>query len=98
MERIYVNVLTEDVAKAKHLFDRSFNVVSDRKDIIHELPVIILGWEFTKKLIPEASILNHVLDEGIYWVDFPSVSTLAFSSVVKDVLGYQRFLECINAK
>lgn len=98
MEKIYVNVLTEDVAKAKLLFDRRFNVVSDRKDIIQGLPVIILGWEFTKRLIPEASILNGVIDEGIYWAHFPSVDTLTFSSMVRDVLEHQRFLECINAK
>lgn len=98
MEKIYVNVLTEDVAKAKLLFDQSFNVVSDWKDIIQGLPVIILGWEFTKKLIPDASILDHVIDDGIHWVHFPSDNTKMFVSVVKEVLDYQRFLEVVNAK
>lgn len=96
MNKLEVNILTEDVAKAKLLFDCRFNVVSDRKDIIAGKPVIILGWEFTKQLIPEASILKNELDEGIYWAHFPWIDTKSFSAVVMKVMNYSNFLEVMN--
>ncbi len=35
--------------------------------IVTDLPTIIIGWELTKKLFPEASILKKKIKDGVYW-------------------------------
>ena len=87
MGEIYVNVLTEDVTKAKTLFDRHFNVVSESKDFIDGKPVIILGWQLAKKLYPEASILNYVLDNNVFWTYYPYDNTSAFYRTVSEAVS-----------
>lgn len=44
-----------------------FKTTMDLSDIVDTAPTLIIGWEKTKKLFPEANILNWKIDENTYW-------------------------------
>lgn len=98
MRKIYVNVLTDDVEKAKLFFDSRFNVVSDEKDFMEGRPVLILGWELAKKLYPkEVSILTYRIKPGVLWTFEPGVRTSAFCSTVGEILSGELWVEMMRA-
>jgi len=57
------NVLTTEK------FDENtyYNVVSDEHDLIEGIPTLIIGWEKTKELYPDASILDWKVKDDVYW-------------------------------
>ena len=61
--RYIANILTD-----KKFNDCKFyNVVSKKEDIIVGLPTLVIGWEFTKALYPEANIISWEIDKDTYW-------------------------------
>jgi hypothetical protein len=44
-----------------------FNVVSDKANLIEDIPTLVIGWEYTKLNYPQANILEWQIDKTIYW-------------------------------
>jgi hypothetical protein len=44
-----------------------YNVVSTKKELIEGIPTLVIGWEYTKKLYPNANILNWEIGDDIFW-------------------------------
>lgn len=44
-----------------------FNIVDNKDNIIKGLPTLIIGWELTKSLFPNASILDWKINEEWFW-------------------------------
>jgi hypothetical protein len=57
------NILTDEPFSEAELY----NVVQDRDSLISDIPTLIVGWEKTKELYPEASIIEWKVDENVYW-------------------------------
>lgn len=87
------NVLT-----VEHFEDHTYyNVVSNPKNLIDNIPTLIVGWETAKELHPEASILNWKIDNNTYWTygkrvkrekneaDIKAFKELVMSRAVKNI-------------
>ena len=61
--KFIANILTDKPFKDNDLY----NVVSDKNNLIDGIPTLVVGWEYTKKLYPEASILNWEVGNNVYW-------------------------------
>jgi len=57
------NIVTKTIFEDKGYY----NVVSDIKDIITDIPTLIIGWGLTKSFFPNANILEHRINSNIYW-------------------------------
>jgi hypothetical protein len=57
------NILTDEPFSEAELY----NVVQDRDSLISDIPTLIVGWEKTKELYPDASIIEWKVDENVYW-------------------------------
>lgn len=57
------NILTNKPFNDKELF----NIVDDKGKLISDIPTLVIGWEFTKSLYPEADILDWEIRPGLYW-------------------------------
>lgn len=61
--KFIANILTDKPFKDNDLY----NVVSDKNNLMDGIPTLVVGWEYTKKLYPEASILNWEVGNNVYW-------------------------------
>ena len=52
-------------------FEKEFKVSTTIEDIIPNLPTIIIGWDTTKDIITEASILHKQIKENLCWTFTP---------------------------
>jgi hypothetical protein len=57
------NILTDKQFSDNELY----NVVSERDKLISGIPTLVIGWGYTKKMYPEANILNWKIDEDTFW-------------------------------
>ena len=57
------NILTNKPFEDKELY----NVTGDLDLLVDGIPTLIVGWEYTKKIRPEANILSWQIDENTYW-------------------------------
>lgn len=61
--RFIANILTN-----RKFEDSDFyNVVSKKDDLIDNIPTLVIGWELTKTLYPEANIISWEIDDNTYW-------------------------------
>ena len=60
------NILTEEPLGAI-VGGVLYNIVSKEEELLPELPTLIIGWEKTKELYPEASIIEWVVADNVYW-------------------------------
>ncbi len=44
-----------------------YNVVSEYTSLIPGIPTLIIGWEMTKELYPDASIIEWEVEDNVYW-------------------------------
>lgn len=44
-----------------------YNIVPKQEDLIPGIPTLIIGWEKTKELYPNASIIEWSVVENVYW-------------------------------
>lgn len=57
------NILTD-----KNFTDSElYNVVSSKDKLIGDIPTLIIGWGYTKKMYPEANILDWKINDNIFW-------------------------------
>ena len=61
--RIIANILTD----RKFELCEFYNIVSRKEDLIENIPTLVIGWEFTKTLYPEANIISWEIDKDTYW-------------------------------
>lgn len=57
------NILTDK----KFTDSELYNVVSSKDKLIGDIPTLIIGWGYTKKMYPEANILNWKINDNIFW-------------------------------
>lgn len=61
--RYIANILT----KSKVKFGRLFNKTEQKENLIDGIPTLIIGWELTREIYPEADILDWRIDDTTYW-------------------------------
>ena len=61
--RYIANILT----KSKVKFGRLFNKTQQKETLIDGIPTLIIGWELTREIYPEADILDWRIDDTTYW-------------------------------
>ena len=57
------NILTDK----KFTDSELYNVVSSKDKLIGDIPTLIIGWGYTKKMYPEANILDWKINDNIFW-------------------------------
>lgn len=57
------NILTDEPFAESELY----NVVRDHNSIVPDIPTLIIGWDKTKELYPDASIIEWKVVENVYW-------------------------------
>lgn len=57
------NILTDK----KFVDNNLYNVVDDKNKLINNIPTLVIGWEYTKKMFPNANILNWEIDRNTFW-------------------------------
>lgn len=58
------------------------------KDVpTNELPTLIIGWELTKSLYPEASILRKKIKDNLYWTFSPTEKRSIFETDLKKYIN-----------
>lgn len=61
--RYIANIITN----SKIEISSFFNVTSDITKVDINLPTLIIGWGEVKKIYPEQNILEHQINENLYW-------------------------------
>ena len=61
--RFLANILTEK----KFPNEGIYNVVSNKSELIDNIPTLVIGWEFTKINYPEVNILDWEINPTTYW-------------------------------
>lgn len=61
--RIIANILTDKNFESCDFY----NIVSQKEDLLENIPTLVIGWEFTKTLYPEANIISWEIDKDTYW-------------------------------
>jgi len=57
------NILTDGLFEN----DGLYNVVKEPSGLIRGIPTLVIGWEKTRVLYPEASIIEWKIDDDTYW-------------------------------
>jgi hypothetical protein len=57
------NILTDK----KFTDSELYNVVNSKDKLIGDIPTLIIGWGYTKKMYPEANILDWKINDNIFW-------------------------------
>ena len=58
------------------------------KDVpTNDLPTLIIGWELTKSLYPEASILRKKIKDNLYWTFSPTEKRSIFETDLKKYIN-----------
>ena len=63
MMRYIANILTDEPFTAGDFY----NIVNDAEKLVNGIPTLIVGWEKTKKLYPDASIIEWQVEDNVYW-------------------------------
>ena len=57
------NILTTEPFEAGELY----NIVQEPGSLIFDIPTLIVGWEKTKELYPDASIIEWKVKDNVFW-------------------------------
>ena len=57
------NIISKEMVDAPYFI----NVTGDTANLVHGIPTLVVGWETTKELFPEANILKKQLDHDTWW-------------------------------
>ena len=88
------NILTDEHFEAGELF----NVVQDPGSLVDGIPTLIVGWENTKKLYPDASIIEFNITGDTYWTYGKYEKRDRFEVNVKRFqdLAFKKFVESLK--
>lgn len=88
------NILTEDPFNEGEFY----NVVRDKCDLVDGIPTLIIGWEKTKELYPDASIIEWEVADNVYWTYGKYERRDKFETFTKKFndLALKKFIESVN--
>jgi hypothetical protein len=88
------NILTDEPFSEAELY----NVVRDYDSIISDIPTLIIGWEKTKELYPDASIIEWNVDENVYWTYGKYERRDKYEINVKKFqdLAFKKYIDSVN--
>ena len=88
------NILTDEPFSEAELY----NVVRDHDSIISDIPTLIIGWEKTKELYPDASIIEWNVDENVYWTYGKYERRDKYEINVKKFqdLAFKKYIDSVN--
>jgi hypothetical protein len=68
-----------------------------QKESNNQLPTLFIGWEATKKLLPETSILNKKIKDNLYWTFSSTEKRTIFENDLKSFItkSHQDFIKNI---
>lgn len=61
--RKIANILAEKTS----INEPIYNIAHRKDELIEGIPTLVIGWEFTKSMYPEANIIEWKIDENTYW-------------------------------
>lgn len=61
--KFIANILTDKNIS----FNELYNVVKTKDNIINGIPTLVIGWEYTKNMYPNANILDWEVEKNVYW-------------------------------
>jgi len=88
------NILTDEQFETGELF----NVVQDPGSLVDGIPTLIVGWEKTKELYPDASIIEFNITGDTYWTYGKYEKRDRFEANVKRFqdLAFKKFVETLK--
>lgn len=88
------NILTKDYFEPFELY----NIVSEPDKLISGIPTLVVGWETTKELYPDASIIEWKVDENVYWTYGKYERRDKYEANVKKFndLALKKFIDSVN--
>lgn len=77
-----------------------YNVVDKKEDLIINIPTLVIGWEFTKTLYPNANIISWEIEDDIYWTFNNRERRQSYEEIIVKFkkLVVNRFIKSINYK
>lgn len=57
------NILTDK----KFIDNDLYNVVSNKEELVDNIPTLVIGWGYTKEQYPNANILDWEIEKNIFW-------------------------------
>lgn len=94
--RYIANILTDKKFEEVEFY----NIVSKKEDLIINLPTLVIGWEFTKTLYPNANIVSWEIDENTYWTFGNRERRQRFEELIEKFkkIVIKKFIKSINYK
>ena len=88
------NILTDEPFNEAELY----NVVRDSKDLIPDIPTLIVGWERTKSEYPDASIIEWKVTDNVYWTYGKYERRDKYEANVKNFqdLSFKKFVDSLE--
>lgn len=86
-----------NIVTTEEIKEENFNIVDSLDKCISTLPTLIIGWQITKTLFNDTSILHKKIEEDKWWTfnskerkvdleqDLKSFKTLCYSNIGKDL-------------
>ena len=88
------NILTDEPFNEAELY----NVVRYSKDLIPDIPTLIVGWERTKSEYPDASIIEWKVTDNVYWTYGKYERRDKYEANVKNFqdLSFKKFVDSLE--
>jgi hypothetical protein len=88
------NILTEEPFEGAELY----NVVRDAENLIPGIPTLIVGWDKTKELYPDSSIIEWEASDNVYWTYGKYERRDKYEANVKKFqdLAFKKFIEGLD--
>lgn len=88
------NILTDEPFDKNELY----NVVHDKQNVIPGIPTLIIGWELTKNVYPEASIIEWEVTDNVYWTYGKYERRDKYEANIKKFqdLSFKKFIESLE--
>lgn len=88
------NILTNKPFEDSELY----NVTGDSDSLIEGIPTLIVGWEYTKNVRPDANILTWEIDKDTYWTFGKREKRNRYEDCVKKFreLAIKRLIESVK--
>lgn len=88
------NILTDKNFPKEDLY----NIINDINDIEIGIPTLIIGWEYTKNLFPNANILDWEINRNIFWTFGKREKNQRYVETLEEfkTLAVKRFIKSIE--
>ena len=88
------NILTDEPFAEAELY----NVVRDTDFLVPDIPTLIVGWDKTKELYPDASIIEWKVADNVYWTYGKYEKRDKYEVNVKKFqdLAFKKFIESLE--